>query len=282
MAAVWTSARTGGWLRCCCYHAAMDAWRERAWSRWPGLELGPAFIEHVGGLCDALGQPPRHLEDLALAFALGNSSPVAIALFEAQFVPELTGAIAKRCAPQIEVDEVIQAVRTRLLVGEAPKILSYRGQGPLAGWLRIVGLRVLSDAQGLQRRTRVAQLGPDDVLGHLVHPRDLAASVASAQHRKLVSHAIRSSLAALPGADRLLVQQRFIHGLAVREIAELQGVHRVTISKRLARIRARVRRELAQALRDALDTDEHEAMSLARACLSQLSISLGRVTSSST
>jgi hypothetical protein len=39
-------------------------------------------------------------------------------------------------------DELRQTLRVRLLAGPSPKIASYKGSGPLSGWVRVVATRI--------------------------------------------------------------------------------------------------------------------------------------------
>jgi len=64
------------------------------------------------------------------------------------------------------VEEVLQEIRTRLLVGSNPKISSYRGSGALSGWLRSLAVNAAQDRvrsnivqRGRLRRIAAAERG---------------------------------------------------------------------------------------------------------------------------
>src|SRR6185295_2269441 len=85
------------------------------------------------------------LEDLALALAAANGDAAAIEEIERTIVEPLPRTLSRlRPSPDL-VDELRQELREKLLVGPRPKLLEYRGRGPLGAWARVVALRLAHD-----------------------------------------------------------------------------------------------------------------------------------------
>lgn len=261
--------------------ARLAGWLQRGREAWPGVELGehePGFVAHVGALV-ADGSSPlddaeaRHLEDLYLAFACGQGLPAALRSFGAAFRHTLELTHATWRGPAVELDDLVQSVHERLLVGPRPRISTYEGRGSLRAWVKMVALRRLADLGDAQRRGAV-QAGGDDVLVSLMMPaKELSTRVVQQRYRGQVQAAIGTALGRLSAAQRILLRQRFVHGLSLAELARLHAVHRVTISKRLARARADVVEVLRDDLSSRLEADTN-VDSIARLCLSQLDVSL--------
>lgn len=186
-------------------------------------------------------------DDLALARAVADGDPAALATFERDVMPVIAPAIAHLDGGSALVADVTAAVRERVLgaAGDG-KIRNYRGRGDLRGWLRVVAVR--EALQLLRARRREAPIAGD--LGE--HIADEPAGL-SADEKKVYSAAFSAALATLTPRERNLLRQQFIYGATVDELGALYGVHRATAARWTAQIREtllrRTRREIAEALR---------------------------------
>lgn len=114
-------------------------------SRWPTVALSEDdFARSIAGHVDAAEHPERlHAEDLYLAAACLEGIEEAQISFEDEMVPGMRQALRKMRSPPDRVDEVIQSLRERLLVGSKahpPKLRDYSGRGPLGRWLQVTAV----------------------------------------------------------------------------------------------------------------------------------------------
>ena len=88
------------------------------------------------------GSDDGHLDDLYLALACADGSAEAIEIFEETTMVRAKAAVCRIDRRPEFVDEVLQRLRERLLVGDAAKIRRYRGQGSLIAWVTVAAVRV--------------------------------------------------------------------------------------------------------------------------------------------
>jgi RNA polymerase sigma-70 factor (ECF subfamily) len=197
--------------------------------------------------------------DLYLAIGCELGVPAALAHLEIHQLARLVGVLRRiESSPSI-IDEIIQRVRVRALVGDEgpPRIATYSGRGSLLGWLKVMALRLLANhRRDEQRRPEVALLAdsaesrsPDELLVVGLAP--------------IVSVALREALRALPSRERNLMRMSYSKGIALERIGQLYGVHKATISRWLAAARDQV---LADALARVRATTNLPADVLAAAC----------------
>ena len=128
-------------------------------SRLPGYASGEVELERI------------HAEDLVLAMACTLGRAEAIELFESRYLSLVTVAGRKLGMSDSECDELQQLVRTRLLVGEPPRIASFAGTGTLRSWVYATAMRV-----GLNELRRIGRApvpaGDEQLLVALPDPED--------------------------------------------------------------------------------------------------------------
>jgi hypothetical protein len=103
-----------------------------AHAAWPAVRVDRAGFEAYAEERTGEAHEPLYVEDLYLAYACAQKSPIALAAFERHFMPEVRAALASARHRGVPLDELEQLVRTKLFVGEAPKIAQYSGRGPLS------------------------------------------------------------------------------------------------------------------------------------------------------
>ena len=163
-------------------------------------------------------------------------------------------------------DEVRQAVRVRLAVGDgaAPRILSYRGTGPLRAWVAVAALRI---ALNLKRAADRAP-GAD---------ADLFAEVVDREPDPELREALAAALAALADRPRALLRLRFVDGLELAHIGRLYRVHESTASRWVSQAVADVAADARRRLIERLAIAPSAADSVARMVASQLDLSIARL-----
>jgi len=214
---------------------------------WPSVQLSyEKFFEHVSR-GESNPRVPEHAAAVYLCAACKDGQVTAYQALEAAYFPAL-GAILRRLLGTCAAEEVLQDVRTRLLVGVPPKIASYRGSGSLAGWLRSVAVHAAQDhlrAAGV-RRTCLQKLARAQRVTHAADASD--DQLFQKQRREVCERAWHSAIGSLDSAERQLLHHHFVSGLSIDVLGTIHAVHRATIARRIRRATARVRRRVHEAL----------------------------------
>lgn len=214
----------------------------RAQAAWPGLRVdATAFARHLRerrrlAVQEGFNPALLHCEDLYLAWACAQGSgPARQAFYDVHM-----GALARhlRALPggdiqAAEIDDVVHAVYLLVVfgaTGQAPTMTKYKGHRPLRVFLRYAASWYLSNQHRRWRNRR--QPLPEELERCAAEPgsgRDLLAE----QQVALMKTALAETVADLPSQDRLLVQQRYLEGVPVAEIARRDRVARTTVHRRL-------------------------------------------------
>lgn len=219
----------------------------------PTLEAA-RFVATLATLADSpAALAALRARDLALAAACARGDAAALAAFDATLLPEVDAALSRFRGAPITRDELRQAMRARLLVGDPPRIATYQGRGDLRAWLRMAATRYLVDTlrADAARPDRVA--AADDALADAATTSD-DPQLAFLKHtyRAEFRASFRAALAALEPRDRNILRHRYLDGLEVAELSTIYGIHRVNMSKTLTRIRtdllAAIRRDFLRRL----------------------------------
>lgn len=220
---------------------------------WPKVSLAEDVI--AKRLADRVAADPEtkldtlHDADLFLAMALAEGDNNALKVFETDFVPQMDVALRRLRLAGGTADEVKQALRYELLVGDK-KIGDYAGRGELAAWLRVSATRKALKA--IRRSDREETL--DEIL--LDHWPDATPGPQSkhlrTQYTAELKKAIREAFGALEVRQRNLLRQHILDELTIDDLARLYRVHRATCARWLADARAdlgkHTRKKLVQSL----------------------------------
>jgi len=231
----------------------------RAWDR---------LLARPTSLADALASV--HLADLALAVACAAGDPAALELLDQRYLAQIPSYLGKHGGTPAFADEVRQRVRMKLFVGDAPKIASYAGTGPLGAWLRVVTIRCARDLHraahpAAQLTEAIAQpsMAPDPELDYL-----------KLRYGAELSAALGEVLGALEPRQRNLMKLYFLDGLTVEVMGRMFGVNRSTVTRWLADIRARIRDETHRMLRARLGIRDSDLAQLWGIVESRMDLSL--------
>ena len=230
---------------------------EESGGRGFGLTLASfaAILQEVSGryVPEVAGERERaafhrglRLEDLALARACADGNEAAWECFLNRYrakLYETAAAIARDESVGRELADSLYTdlFGTRLTAGgqHISKLASYTGRGSLEGWLRTVLAQEYVNRYRSQRRT-----APFD---ESVQPAAPISDGAAVDPR--LEQATAEALAELPAEERLILAAYYLDGRTLAEIARMQGVHESTISRRLDRLTAALRKRIVRGLR---------------------------------
>jgi RNA polymerase sigma-70 factor (ECF subfamily) len=220
----------------------------------------------------------RHVSELIVAFAAAHGDPPAVAEIERALVEPAPRFLSRLDGVGALVDEVRQAVRFALLVGGegGPKLLEYRGEGPLAAWARVVTVRLAHDLL----RARGASHELDDVtaLELAVDTSDDPELVAVRRGaNEVVRAAFHEAAASLSAEERLVLRASAVDGLTVDELGVLLQVHRSTAARRVEHAKSSLLTRLRRALGDRGVMTAAQCESLIALVGSRLDLSMARV-----
>lgn len=232
---------------------------QEARAHWPGLNVTfEDFSDHL----ERLGygrEVPAQLDGLYLCIACSQGCPAACKQLEARYFPALRGFVAKLDPRPDAVDDLLQQIRYRLLVGPEPRIRAYRGQGSLDGWLRRVAHTVALDSI----RVRV---GRERLLQRLRHDSSCISQLQASpppppdehlqrqRYDRIVRCALQESLRSLPNELRQLLRHYYVGGLSIDQLGTLYAVNRSTAARRILRSVLMIRRSLRKELSRLLGT----------------------------
>jgi RNA polymerase sigma-70 factor (ECF subfamily) len=247
---------------------------ESARARWPTVALDEERFARALGERLPRDQAPidqaleaLHASDVYLAAACETGDDAALEAFDKAFIAGVGRHVARVRAGAAFADEVAQAVRERLFLGGGddgrPRIADYAGRGALAGWVRVLAVRLaLNLVRGAAERLAV-----DDgsrALGALPAGDDPELEYAKTRHAGEFREALVEALGALPAAQRSLLQLHYGNQLSTPRLGALFGVNHSTIVRRLAAAREALVSAARNRLRDRLRLDGADLDSMMR------------------
>jgi RNA polymerase sigma-70 factor (ECF subfamily) len=236
-----------------------------------------AHLGRCGAPIDA-GATGIHAEDLFLCCAGLLGDEAAVRTLRADHRPVLVGYLRHVDTSSAFIDEVEQRLWDSALVGSVdaqPKLATYSGKGPLAGWLGVAAQRIAlmmkrhegageraADAAGAEARLVAADPELAFIKGHL---------------RGTFQRAISQALLVLGDRERMVYRMHIIDGLTVERIAKTYGVSHSTVSRWMAAARASIVAEAQRLLRDEMQASPDDYESMSRLLVSQLDLSVSRL-----
>jgi RNA polymerase sigma-70 factor (ECF subfamily) len=251
---------------------AFDAGR----TAWEGIPFAKADFDERMRL---LQVEPENLvargSDLYLAAACAAHVPAAVSVFERSFLAPVPRQLGRVALSPHEEDELRQQLRVKLLVGPTPKILEYKGSGPLGAWVRVCALRMALD---LKMAPEVARRGDGQALDALVGGAAVGETMLDAEHhREAFREALQESLALLTAREKTLLRLHFLDGMNIDALGTVFQVHRATVARWLVSIRSNVLDHVRQRLSLDLGASSSEAQSLVRLLRSEVQVSIRRI-----
>lgn len=248
----------------------------RARAAWPAFEVdAAAFGSRVAELRAEDGASAAvHAADLYLACACAGGVPAAIAALDRDVLRDVPRFVERFRGGAAFVDEVVQQLRDKLLVGPPPRMAEYRGRGPLRAWVRVAATRLALDL--LRARAGSDEVTLDDALA-----ADPTAGpeleAIKARFRDHFQAAFEAAIAALTPRQRTLLRLHHLDGLSLDRLAIMHRVHRATIARWLADARDEIAARTYDDLAARADLAPSELDSVVALVRSQLDVSLSRV-----
>jgi RNA polymerase sigma-70 factor (ECF subfamily) len=213
--------------------------------------------------------------ELYLTCACARNDVRAILLFEQGYLREVEHALKRFPLDAGARADLLGSLREKLLFqneGRAPEILGYSGRGELRSWLRSVAVRAALKLVGARRRERTLE---EAVFARVSSEADPEIAALKKELAPLLTEALRTSIANLTVRERNLLRRHYVDRLNLDALAKLEGVHRATVARRLATVRASLLDAAKEALRRHLVVTESDFKSILRLVQSQLELSLG-------
>jgi RNA polymerase sigma-70 factor (ECF subfamily) len=252
----------------------LDELLRRLSARDPTFDVDPA------ALVTALAKLERSLDaldvdtvfDVQLALACAGGDARALSHFDATYMSAGRARLRAMKLADAAIDDVLQSVREKLLVGSPPKLLEYVGRGSLYGLVKVVAVR---EALSTLRKKR----GDDDeeLAERAMVELDPETTILKDHYRAHFREAFRDAIRALDSHDRNVLRMYALGGAGLEELAQMYGVHRATIVRTLARVREQLFSETRKALRRRLGIGLSEIDSVLELVQSRLDVSLGRM-----
>ena len=190
------------------------------------------------------------LEELALAHACATGHEAAWEVFLTRFREKLYGAahsivrddaMARELADSLYAD--LYGTRTRESGERVSKLASYTGRGSLEGWLRtVLAQEYVNRYRGGRRNVSLEEQEEEGL--QLASP--LREDPVEPDAR--LTPAIDQALASLAAEDRFILVSYYLDGRKLAQIAAMLGVHESTISRRVEKIAAGLRKKIIEGL----------------------------------
>lgn len=253
--------------------AAREAWPE---VMVPLNEFAELLVAQTSGpTARALSELPAAALWLALGCARGDAA--ALRAFEASTFPGARAALRHMGLDSDTIAEVLQTLRERLMVappGTPPRILAAAAHGNLAAQVRVAAVRL---ALNLHRRDRRVELDEEPLLRALAPDEDPELAALADEQRGAIKAALAEAVAGLTPRDRNVLRMSFVHGLSIDVIGRSHRVHRSTVARWLAAIRATLAQESRRLLRERHRIGEAEVESLLHRVESRIDVSFVRL-----
>ena len=217
-----------------------------------------------------------HLDDFTLAYACGRGQERAVVHLLREY-----GALMRREAAKVQSSPTFVAdaearLHERLLSprdDKPPRIAGYHGRGALKDWVRVAAAR------------NALNMARDDAADwrHRTSTTAEAVAIAPEQHfledryREDVNDAIRFAFGSLEPQTRNILRMHYVDGLGLGELGALYGVHKSTMSRRIAKARDKVLHRTCERLSEQLSAPSADVASLIELLRSQIDITLSRV-----
>jgi RNA polymerase sigma-70 factor (ECF subfamily) len=245
---------------------------------WPGLEVAPALFEArvracLPGIRQSLDQLP--LGDLYLVAGCLAGLPAALAAFDERHLRPVPQLVRHLDARPDFADEVTQELRRKLLLAEPPalpRLASYSGRGPLAGFIAVAAQRAALDS--LRRQGREIPVEAPALERLLSGAGNPELQLSKERLKANLQDALRAAIAALPVRDRLVLRLTLVSDLSLEQVGAIYQVNASTVSRWLARTRDRLLDSMRTFLEAGHGIDPDELASLVAFARSQVDVSL--------
>jgi RNA polymerase sigma-70 factor (ECF subfamily) len=179
--------------------------------------------------------------DLYLACACVRGVGGALDRFERLHGAEIARIAQRFDRPGLPADDLIQLLRAKLFTTPGPegrpRIASYTGQGFLQNWLRVTATRTFIDCCRTHDEPPEVPMR-NELVAVLPEPKgDPELALLKREHMTHFKASFAEAVAALDGADRLLLKQHLVERLTIDQLGALYHLHRASAARRIAKAR---------------------------------------------
>jgi RNA polymerase sigma-70 factor, ECF subfamily len=254
---------------------------DKARAAWPGVEVPrDVFVTWLEArVPPGVSSSGVRAADLYLACACAQGIRAAITSFEANYFREIDIALRRMGAQDSTIDELKQALRQKLFVGDTgrgPAIAEYSGRGDLRRWLRATAVRAHLN---LIRKGKKELLTEDERVFEAVSTPedDPELQYMKARYSNEFREAFKEALESLSDREKSLLRHHFCDELNIDQIGAIYRVHRVTAFRWLQKGRETLVARTQRLLKQRLKTSDAEFESIVRLIRSQVDVSIRRL-----
>jgi RNA polymerase sigma-70 factor len=204
---------------------------------WAEIQLSyEEFEAHAASFGHS--EVPAHAADLYLTAACRLGRRAAIQILEKEYVQRARPLVLSVVRDVSAVEDILQDLFTRLVVGPPPKVARFRGTGPLRAWIRSVALNVARDYLRTATSRRRAEAAKAKLLPRFENstPNDILTVPLHGEHRDTAClDAVRVAFETLQPFERQLLHEHYIEGLSIDDLAPRCLVNRATVARRIRR-----------------------------------------------
>lgn len=247
---------------------------------WPQLELHEgkfvAFLAEEHDISELEAMDQERAADVFLARACGEGQSAALATFEVQYIGRIPAMLSHMKLSASALDEVMQVVRMKLLVGnesEPPRIAGYAKRGKLDGLVQVVATRA---AISMLRKSK-PQGGEEELLKLPDPAHAPGLSYMKEKYREAFAACFEEAITALSSRDRNLLRLHLLDKVTLEQLATMYSVHRATVVRWIAKIREDLFSLTRERLSKRLQIGSSEFESLMKLIESRMDLSVRRM-----
>jgi RNA polymerase sigma-70 factor (ECF subfamily) len=218
------------------------------------------------------------LSDLSLACACAHRVRGADAALQREHLGRLPEMLRRqfRGTSAALIEDACQRVAEKLLLGNPagrPHLLTYTGEGALAGWVRTIGVRMVMQMlrpQGNRPQVDPEPWEPDPA-------PDVEEDLARSERRTRLREVVREVARALSPEEKLLLKHHYKDGLSTAKLANLHGGSQPTMWRKLDGIRQKLLAGSKRLLRERFGIDGEELGELISGLESRFEVTLSTV-----
>lgn len=221
----------------------------------------------------AVSQAEQHGAELYLGCACAVSAANAHQALETNYIGDgVARALAHMRLPNVAVQEVAQAVRETLLLGEEPRIGKVVGGGSLKGLINVMSVRLgLNWLRDHGRYDEPLEEPPP------AQPPTPELAHMKKRYRNELKQAFELAADQITSEDRALLRFHLVEELSIDDVAAIYGIHRATAARRITRARDQLGAEARRVLARKAGLHQDDYASVVDLVESQLDLSLTRV-----
>ena len=220
------------------------------------------------------------IEELFLCYACSAGSQAAIETFSREFESELKAAANKLRVTGGNYDDVRQSLWSKLFLGDekrGPRVLDYRGTGPLRHWFRVLATRTVLDYTRQERRNEVSRESHQRTLSDAAPNVDPELDNIRRRYSGDFRMAFERAIGEMSPEERNLLRCAYLNGMSTDEIGRAFGMHKATAARHVSKARERLLELTRTHLKRELGANSGELDSVIRLFDGELSVSLSRL-----